>query len=419
MQSLEICKVCNSEDVHEFLNLGAQPNGNKLLSHPLQELSETRLAYSFCQSCKLIQQTSTFSDVQMYQDHPYLTLHNKQYLDDLENFTEVVIYKCQVEKNDLILDIGCNDGSLLEMFRSRGCAIYGVDPADTAFRYSQLKNIPVFKQFWNTQLSGWLKTNDLKPKVIVSTASFYHMNDIKNWMKAVVETLPDNNYLAVQFVSALKVIDNVNIDQFYHEHTFLHSISSVSTIAELYGLKILHIQETLSQGGSYIVIMQKTKNQVFAIESKQEFLELEDKLFTLESLLQFGDKITKLKADWNKISKRLIQRKEKLIGIGASLRGISLINFLRIDSRIFHSISDINKEKVGYWTPGSSILITDENINKQICKYYIVLAWTQKNAILSKYASILDNGGCLIFPFPQIEFYGDDHLDLQLELSNY
>ena len=413
------CKICKLDKTIEFLNLGDQPNGNKLLSSPLEYSAPTRLAYKYCSNCLSIQQTSTFSDAEMYEDHPYLTLHNTQYLQDLDYFTKIVIENCELIAGDLVIDIGCNDGSLLEKFKSCGFSVFGVDPSDTAFRYSKSKNIQVHKDFWNYDVSNWLKVNRILPKVVVSTASFYHMTEIQPWMEGISNILSDGSYFAVQFVYSLDIIRKGRIDQFYHEHTFLHSITAIKNLASLYGFNIIFVQETASQGGSCIVIMKKNASASSTFIGLEKIIESEFEELTPMRLQQFAESVDKLRFEWDFLANEFLRSGEKIVGIGASLRGISLINFLKIDPRIFSGITEINSEKIGYWTPGSVIPIHRESLAISSNTYYMVLAWTQKEEILKKYQESLKSGNCLVFPSPYIEFYGNDHLGLEGKLKNW
>ena len=111
------CVMCNSLHTKKLLNLGYQPNGNELLKYKHSDTRSTELIYFFCFSCFSIFQNNTFSDDEMYLDHPYITSHNKQYVQELKNFAELVSHEINLVPGDLVLDIGCNDGSLLKIFK--------------------------------------------------------------------------------------------------------------------------------------------------------------------------------------------------------------------------------------------------------------------------------------------------------------
>ena len=106
-----------------------------------------------------------------------------------------------------------------------------------------------------------------------------------------------------------------------------------------------------------------------------------------------------------------------MIGIGASLRGISLINFLEINPNVFEYLVEVNQAKVSKFTPKSLIPIVNESTESLKVSYYIILAWTQKDFILNKFKDLIDRGSTFILPFPRIEVIGKDPLKLKRELG--
>jgi len=416
MKDVTVCKICEQATLVEFIDLGNQPNGNQLLKSPHQKFTTSHLMYFFCTSCLSLQQGEALPDFQMYNDHPYLTSHSKQYIKELEYFANAIVKICNLSPYDLVLDIGCNDGSLLGIFQSQNFKVIGIDPSETAYNYSKKINIPVVKSFWDEHSHVWFEENDFIPKAIVSTASFYHMSDIKSWMKSVSSLLKKDTFFAVQFVYSMSVLENVNIDQFYHEHTFLHSITSVNKLAETFGFKIIYLEKVSSQGGSYILIMKKTESLDLIAPELVEMLDYEKLNLNFDLLNTFKKSVVRLKKEWKIISNRFLKSNLKLIGIGASLRGISLIHFLEINPNIIDSITEINCEKIGMFTPMSFIPIKQEFLPTRKKCYYVVLTWTQKESILNKYKEELSNGCCLIFPYPNIDFYGDDYLNLRKKM---
>lgn len=396
-----------------------QPNGNRLLTFKEEVIEATQLSYSICKNCFSLQQNNGFSDKTMYDDHPYLTQHNNQYLEELKFFVKFVLSKCSLKNEDLVMDIGCNDGSLLRLFRENGYQILGIDPSETAFKYSQAVGIPVLKNYWGTALSKIILREYPRPKLITSTASFYHMNDIKDWMQGIADCLDFDGFFAVQFVHSLEVIRGANLDQFYHEHTFLHCLNSVDKLASKHGMEIFDVIETPSQGGSLILLLRKKRNVTLCSNQVSLIKDIEKDFFDNLVLGSFQKSIDILSNQWRLVTNVLLRNNHKLIGLGASLRGISLINFLHIDPNVFEAILEINPVKIGRWTPRSRIPIIAENYEVSGVEYFVVLAWTQREKMLEKYSTLLSQGKSLIFPFPNFEVIGKDSLKLNQKLEEY
>ena len=142
------CPICeSSSNLREIVDFGSQPNGNHLLSSISEPYKTSNLKFIQCTNCFLIIQQNTFTSIDLYDDHPYLTQHNIQYLLELENFADICIEKSNIKEGMQILDIGCNDGSLLKIFKDKGISGIGVDPSKTSFKQSQSRGINVLQDF--------------------------------------------------------------------------------------------------------------------------------------------------------------------------------------------------------------------------------------------------------------------------------
>lgn len=409
----EFCQLCGKGAKNPFLNLGMQPNGNQLLINVDSKVLSNILQFEYCDYCFSISQVFALSEAKMYGDHPYLTHHNAQYVRELESFAELVEEHCNMNPKDLVLDVGCNDGSLLKIFKLKGYKVLGVDPSNTAEKYSQISGIPVIRAFWNQELAKNLKDRGIAPRVITSTASFYHMNNIKDWFQGIDEILRVDDFFAVQFVYSKNILEIGSIDQFYHEHTYLHNLTSIIKLCEQFNFQAEFVSKNNSQGGSLILILKKKiKLSPYSADVKEILID-EENFFNEKKFQELSLKVNLMRNQWLNISNKLLLCEEKIIGISASLRGISLINFLNIPGDIFLGLSEINEEKIGKFTPGQKIPIINEKIQHNSTNYYLVLAWTQKSSIFSKYSKEIQKGKSFIIPLPHLEIIGDDPLDLK------
>jgi len=411
--SNDTCEFCHRGRKKTFLNLGLQPNGNQLLTRVNTEVPLKDLQFKYCDYCYSISQDYTLSESNMYEDHPYLTHHNSQYLRELESFVELVEKHCSINPKDLVVDVGCNDGSLLKIFKLKGYKVLGVDPSIIARKYSQLSEVSVIREFWSKELAKNLKDRGIAPRVITSTASFYHMNDIEDWFQGIDEILRVGDFFTVQFVYSKNILEIGSIDQFYHEHTYLHNLTCITKLCERFNFQPIFVSKNDSQGGSLMLIFQKKlKLSTYSLDIRKILNEEKD-FFNEKIFREFILKIDTMRKVWLNISNKLLSCEEKIIGISASLRGISFINFLNIPGNIFLGLSEINEEKIGKFTPGQKIPIINETIDQNSTKYYLVLAWTQKSSLLIKYRKEIQKGKSFIIPLPHLEILGSDPLDLK------
>ena len=395
------------EKLVEFINFGPQPNGNQLLD--IQDLSlgksEGDLRIGFCPNCASVQNISPLTPSEMFADHPYLTASSKPYLKELKDFAIKAVSYCNAMAGDLVVDIGANDGSLLKFFKELGLEVLGVDPSETAFKYSSESGIKVIKDFWDKNLAQVMNREYAKPKIITSTASFYHMADIQNWISGVDDFLAPDGILAVEFVYLVDVIENISVDQFYHEHTYIHSITSIDYLLTNFNLEIKHVERVSAQGGSIIAFIAR-KDSSYLREREVDELILEEKnKYRIKNKQTYQNFVENFYQNKKLLINTLREIKKaggKIGGIGASLRGISLLNFYGINSNLVDFLLEVNPEKIGKYSPLSLIPIINEEEIDEFPSHLLVLAWTFEEYLIKKFDKYISSGGSLILPKPYL-----------------
>ena len=409
------CRSCSKEKLVEFINFGPQPNGNQLLNFEDLSLgkSDRDLRIGFCPNCASVQNISPLTPIEMFGDHPYLTASSKPYLNELKDFASKAVTYCNAIAGDLVVDIGANDGSLLKYFKEFGLEVLGVDPSETAFKYSSESGIEVIQDFWDENLAQMMIGEYAKPKIITSTASFYHMGDIRGWVSGVDDFLAPDGILAVEFVYLLDILENISVDQFYHEHTYIHSITSIDSMLTDFNLEIKHVERVATQGGSVIAFIAR-KDSNYLREREVDDLILEEiskyRIKNQETYQAFVKNFYKNQRLLVSTLEEIKRTGGKIGGIGASLRGISLLNFYGIESNMVDFLLEVNPEKIGKYAPKSLIPIIDEDEIDELPSHLLVLAWTFEEFLIKKFSKYISLGGNLIFPQPSLHIVNSNSL---------
>jgi hypothetical protein len=400
------CRICLDNKLFNFFDVGKHPNGNSFVEKELihsDKLFDVR--FGVCFDCISVQLIDIPESSEIFLDHPYLTRSSKPYVDELKEFSNRVLKFASISDGSVLLDIGANDGTLLELFNSNVLIKIGVDPSKISrnsifFQKNQLVN-----KFWGLEVSNEIKSHLGEVDVITSTASFYHMEDIHEWISGVDNLLSDSGIFAVQMVYLKSIIVNNSFDQFYHEHSFVHSITAIHSLLKNYNLEIKFVEENQVQGGSVFMVIGRRNSKVLIDDSVIRYLEIEktsqlDKRAIYE---EFMSTFQKRKLEFNSFLGSLKSAGKTVGCIGASLRGITLLNYFGVDSKQINFLLELNEYKINKFTSGSGIPVLIENLETQMPDYLIVLSWTFKNSIIEKYAKFLNEGGKMVFPSTRIE----------------
>jgi SAM-dependent methyltransferase len=408
------CINCRSADLYKFLDFGLQPNGNRFLetaeveSEPLLPLSVV-----LCRSCGQVQQGQVAPPEFLFTDHPYLTGINKPYVEHFERLVPRLIRELSLEPGSTVLDIGCNDGTLLSIFARHGVRGLGMDPGSLSGKVAARNGRVVLPTFWNKRSAAHLAALQLRPELIVSTASFYHMVDLDDWVAGLEISMGERSVFVAQCVYLGDIVRNGQVDQFYHEHSCLHSVRPLTSLFKRHGLRLFHVEPIDVQGGSILVFACRDEAAIATRPSVAEFLEYEREVGLAEpatfdrlrtdfehNAVELNGLLRALKADGRRIS-----------AIGGSLRGITLLNFARVPPDAIDRILEVNEYKIGKLAPGLHIPVVDERMETEEPDSYLVLSWTFREYFIEKYKNYLRRGGSLIFPVPRLEIVDGRSID--------
>ncbi|MBI3557636.1 MAG: hypothetical protein HY074_15350 [Deltaproteobacteria bacterium] len=165
------CRICNSEKLYTFLDLGTMPIPNGFLEKKDLEKDEPRypLGTAVCESCWLVQLTHVVPAEMMFSNYLYIPSTSTTMLDHFQSMAHDLIERFDFKGDDLIMDVGSNDGTLLNFFRQKGLSVLGIDPASNLAHLARMKGVNTINALFSAALSAELHQQKVKPKLIVAT----------------------------------------------------------------------------------------------------------------------------------------------------------------------------------------------------------------------------------------------------------
>ena len=403
--SRRTCMNCRSQSLELFMDLGDQPNGNLF---PDSSEVDTEDSYPFvmavCTNCWQVQLEEFPSVAKMFSDHPYITGLNAPVVQHFEELSKAIINKFNIPEHSLVLDIGANDGTLLSKFRDLNMEVLGMDPGNLSFELARQKGIEIVQSFWNRESARELKNRGVQPDLITATAVFYHLEDIHDFVQGLDLIMNDRTIFCTQCVYSKELIENLQFDHFYHEHTLIHAVNPLKRLFAMYGLRILDVDTVPIHGGSFVMYVAKEHSPFLSSPKVNEMIEAE-KRFGLENLKTyhtFSERVEKNKVDMLQLLNKLAAEGKTVHGIGAPLKGSTLLNYYEIGPDLVQRIVEVNPHKIGRYTPGTHIPIVSEAEEVERPDYYLILAWNFIDFFTKKYADFLKGGGKFIVPHPAI-----------------
>ena len=308
------------------------------------------------------------------------------------------------------MDIGANDGTLLSKFQQAGMRVLGVDPGQRTGRLARERGITVCETFWNQESGRAMKTLNLKPDLITATAVFYHVGDIHNFVSGLAEAMGPNSVFLTQCVYLKDVIEKLQFDHFYHEHTMIHALAPLQRLFKKHGLRMLDVKFYEVHGGSFVLYVGREESAYPTSDSVAEAIEAEKTagVQQIGTYRAFTERVEKNRDELVALLRDLRAKGKNVYALGAPLKGSTLLNYCHIGPDLVELATEVNRFKIGRFTPGTHIPIVSEESLARQPDYYLVLSWNFLDFFVEKYADYLRAGGRFIVPHPVVRVLGPE-----------
>jgi len=388
-----ICRICGGELISR-LNLGS------ICPSDFIDISEESKVFPLdmceCRKCGLIQLGESVDLDLMYRQYWYRSGLNPSMVQDLKDLVYSIEQRIDLSDGGVVVDIGANDGTLLDAYKSKAIFKVAYEPALNLKSFLEPRCDIYIPEYFDAS-----KYTSRKAKVITSIAMFYDLPDPAKFVEDVSKILDEDGLWVIQFTDLLSMLKVNAFDNLCHEHLEYYRLTDVVNLLSKFGLEVFDATYNQTNGSSIRIYAGfKGKNNV---SIRLAEMVAEENLF-----FSNGDMIDKFvrSVEEEKFKLMLFLEKEKQLGksisaIGASTKGNTLLQYYGIDSSILTFIGEVNKDKFGLKTPGSNIpIIPEEQVLQLKPDYLLVLPWHFKNFFIKSFIKYMDEGGTLIFPLP-------------------
>ena len=400
------CRLCSNKEFKLILDLGCQPPSNSFLSKNQLKKSEDKfpLRLYLCKKCYHLQLRDIVDKKLLFSNYLYMTSANKPIVTHFEKYADVIFNKfLKNKKENKVIEIGSNDGTLLKKFLRYNVNVLGIEPAKNLASISNKSKIKTKNCFFNYNIAKKI-AKEGKADVIIANNILGHVDDLQNFIKGIKVLLKDNSIFVFEVPHALKLIKKLEFDTIYHEHLSYFSIIPLQKWLRKNQLCIFDIQKQNVHGGTIRVFVSKENN--FRERSNVgKFIRQEksNRINNIHSYEKFSKDISDLKVSLKRRVMKLKDEGKIIFGYGAPAKGNVLLNYCEIDNKILDFITDTTILKQGKFTPGTKIpIINPKDRPKQYFKMVgLLLAWNYKIAIIKNERDFLKKGGKLLIPIPK------------------
>lgn len=411
VREISQCRVSGSSHLVSVLNLGEQYLTGVFPREKGQQVTKGPLELAWCPDSGLLQLKHSYSLAEMYGDnYGYRSGLNASMVSHLAGKVRGLERRLKPAAGDWVLDIGSNDGTLLNSYATPGLRRIGMDPTAAKFRDYYQGDIVIVPDFFSA--TRFLDaTGGARARVITSIAMFYDLEDPSSFVNDIARALaPDGVWHFEQSYMPTMLRTNA-YDTVCHEHLEYYSLRVIRDLLERSGLRLVDVQMNSVNGGSVAVTACHRDSPIPSASPIINWMLRQEEdwgLDTPKPYRQFEERVFKHRTDLQRLIHALLDDGKRILGYGASTKGNVLLQFCRFGPEHIPAIAEVNSEKFGAFTPGSMIpIVSEAEARAMQPDYFLVLPWHFKAGIVQREREYLASGGKLIFPLPEIEIVGE------------
>ncbi|WP_372716826.1 class I SAM-dependent methyltransferase [Immundisolibacter sp.] len=411
IKAINECRISGSQHLISVLNLGTQCLTGVFPRSPDRTVTSGPLELVWCPDSGLLQLKHSYSLLEMYgENYGYRSGLNASMVAHLKGKVRGLERKHPLRAGDWVLDIGSNDGTLLNAYSTPNIRRVGMDPTAGKFQTFYDSGIEIGTEFFSAngflRLSGGRKAN-----VVTSVAMFYDLEDPNAFIQDIKTILAPSGIWHFEQSYMPSMLRTNAYDTVCHEHLEYYSLQVIKNLLDRNGMRIVNVQMNGVNGGSIAVSACHDKSEIPSVDPIIDWILQQEERLELNSTKpyrQFEDRVFRHRVDLQRLVQTLVTDGKRVLGYGASTKGNVLLQFCQFGPQHIPAIAEVNAEKFGAYTPGTLIPIISETEARAMCPdYFLVLPWHFKSAIIQREADYLASGGKLIFPLPEIEIVGD------------
>jgi len=362
---IDCCQVCDDRDLRSVLFIGYLPPVNRM--RPVGGLPDAEPWFPaemlYCPNCHLVQLGYAVDPTILFPpDYPYTSGTTRILRGNFAELYQEVRDRIGLSPDELVVDIGSNDGTLLSNFAQGGHRVLGIEPSLTA-KIAQGRGIPTLMTFLDGEAVARVRAQYGKPKVVTATNVFAHIHNVHQAVDLIEEMMAEDGIFISESHYLLDLIDTLQYDTIYHEHLRYYSLTSLENLLDMHGFRVFHVKRIPTHGGSIRVYASKSER--YGIDSSVGALLNDERKagITSDSWIDgFRNRVVRSKLELYELLAGLKRDGTRIYGIGAPSRASTLINYLGLDDGLLDCVLEIQgSQKIGKYMPGTKIPVLEES----------------------------------------------------------
>lgn len=403
--SLMVTRLAENRLLRPILSLGHQPLANNLVRPG--DTSDADPAFPlelmWRDDLKLVQLSVSVPPSKLFSDYLYLTSFSPTLVEAARRHVETQVAQRGLGPGDLAMEIGSNDGYLLQHYRAHGLQVLGVDPASNVALEAEKRGVPTRCAFFGRELASQLVAEGNRPRIVHANNVMAHIPDVEGVMAGMATLLHDQGVFVAETPYVRRMIETLEFDTIYHEHLYYYSLTSYNGLLERNGLTVVDVEEIEAHGGS-LRITAARPGAYPRSAAATAMLEEESRLGmdTFEFHAEFGRRVPGLIRQLQTMIDGFVAAGRRVAGYGAAAKATVVLNALGESARKLCWVADRSPYKQGHLIPGVRLpVVPADRVFQDRPDFLLVFAWNYIDEIARQLAAYRNEGGQFLVPFPE------------------
>jgi SAM-dependent methyltransferase len=403
------CLVCDGSQLKLFLDLGSTTLANKFVAK--EELGEPEpvfpLRVAFCPACTHVQLLERVPPHAMFDDYLYISSASDTLKRHFDCLSRTLIDRLNLSAGDLVVDIGCNDGTLLDAFRRNSAGsvrVLGVDPAKNLAAAVAHLGIDREEKLFTAETAAEIRQQRGGARLITATNTFPHIQDLADFVAGLKNLLAPGGVFVGEAHYLVDILDQVAFDTVYHEHVSYWALGPIQTLMRANGMEVVDVERLPIHHGQLRFFVQRAgEGQPSAAVADLLAYEEARGLRSSETYERFAEQVHHIRQELTQTLAGLRSSGNRVVGYGAPAKGNTLLTYLNLGSDKLDYICDKSPLKQGRYTPGMHIpVVSPSRLTSDCPEYVLLLAWNFEEEVLQQQTAYRQLGGKFITPVPEV-----------------
>jgi len=405
--ALPICRFCRSPLRRTVVDLGMSPLCESYVEAARLDDMEPfyPLHVRICDSCFLVQLRAYVPPEEIFTEYAYFSSYSTSWLEHARRYADMISERLPLGRDKLVVELGSNDGYLLQAFVERGIPVLGIEPAGNVAEVAVERGVPTVVAFFGADTARRLAAEGRRADLLVANNVLAQVPDLNDFVAGMRLLLAPGGVATIEVPHLLRLLDRNQFDTIYHEHYSYFSLGTLQRILSAHGLTIFDVEELSTHGGSMRVYAAHADGHVAADGGVADLLAREDAagLSTPEPYASFAARVQETKRRLLEVLISIKREGKSVAGYGAPGKGNTLLNYCGIRGDLVDYTVDRNPYKQGRFLPGTHIPIAHPSkIAERRPDFILILPWNLKDEIIEQLSFVRDWGARFIVPIPEV-----------------